>query len=295
MVLGEQFCQLELPSLNMGLQKCELMDIHNCSFIFLERPLLIYDTKFDIRQYMLICVRTTTVQIWMYTDCYLRFSSQEYRTDDFDESIHLTNNCVQKKYKNQIKRDARLPQSNMWSLDQFKFYLNLKNMPESFWESHIFAGFRAQLIAVVLPSLDETELCENSFELFGCDFMLDEEFNPILIEINATPDLTPTTEVTARICPLVLEDCLKVVIDVPRKNKSPTGLFTMIYEVNYRLKQDFSEKEGLNVFGKAVELCKPTPRISHQLKLKNIHKLNTNRQTKCNSGKKVSHSTYASY
>lgn len=39
--------------------------------------------------------------------------------------------------------------------------------------------------------------------------MLTEDFTPWLIEINSSPDLAPTTSVTARLCPQCLEDVIK--------------------------------------------------------------------------------------
>ncbi|XP_023290944.2 tubulin glycylase 3B isoform X1 [Lucilia cuprina] len=241
---------------------------------YIEQPLLIYRTKFDIRQYMLVFIRESTVQIWLYTDCYLRFSSQEYSIDDLRECIHLTNNSVQKKYKNKSNRDPKLPKQNMWSLEQFKAYLKTQNVPEDTWNKRVYSGFRENLIAVVLASLDETNLNENSFELYGCDFMLDEQYNPILIEINSTPDLSPSTDVTARICPMVMQDCVKVIVDLPLNSRASTGLFEMVYEVNYKFKQQFNNTEGLNVSGKSVELtkrpCIPTkPKLSKKPKMEN--------------------------
>ncbi|XP_053960124.1 tubulin glycylase 3B [Anastrepha ludens] len=226
---------------------------------YLERPLLIHKTKFDIRQYMLLSIGESTLSIWLYRDCYLRFSSQEFTINDLRESIHLTNNSVQKRYKNKPNRDVRLPKNNMWSLEQFKVYLKHSNAPENIWEDRIYPGFKENLIAVVMSSLEETEFVENSFELYGCDLMLDEEYNPILIEINSTPDMSPSTGVTARICPLALRDLVKVIVDLPRNPLAPTGNFERVYEVNYKIKRDFDPEVGLDLCGKSMTLFKPTP------------------------------------
>lgn len=203
---------------------------------------------------MLLVIRDSKIEIWLYRDCYLRFSSQEYCIDDLRESVHLTNNSVQKKYKNKTTRDTRLPKNNMWCLEQFKAYFKGQNKPEEVWESKVYAGFRENLIAVVLASLDETNLCENCFELYGCDFMLDNECTPILIEINSTPDLSASTEVTARICPMVMEDCIKVVVDLSRNKRASTGHFQKVYEISYSFKQAEDTSETFNVQGKAMEL-----------------------------------------
>uniref|UniRef100_A0A1A9W5I2 Tubulin glycylase 3B n=1 Tax=Glossina brevipalpis TaxID=37001 RepID=A0A1A9W5I2_9MUSC len=248
---------------------------------YIEQPLLIYRTKFDIRQYMLVYIRESTVQIWLYKDCYLRFSSQEYTMDDLREVIHLTNNSVQKKYKNKTTRDPRLPRSNMWSLEQFKAFIDMQSLPDNVWENQVYAGFKQNLTAVVLASLDETNLCENCFELYGCDFMLDEQYNPILIEINSTPDLSPSTEVTARICPMVMIDVIKVVIDLSRNNRASTGLFQKIFEINYKFRQDLNQKDALDIKGKSVELCKRTPLSMRQ----RFYKKNTKKFENNEAGK----------
>ncbi|KAM8715502.1 hypothetical protein ACLKA7_002537 [Drosophila subpalustris] len=227
---------------------------------YIERPCLIYRTKFDIRQYMLLTVSDTQVTIWTYRDCYLRFSSQEFTMDDLRESIHLTNNSVQKRYKNKLTRDTRLPKNNMWSLDQFKCHLRHVGAPDGTW-AKIYNGFKQNLTAVVLASLDETELTPNAFEMYGCDFMLDEYYNPILIEINSTPDLSPSTEITARICPLAVKDCIRVVLDIPRNPSAATGLFERAFQVNYNVNKELDGTRPLELNGTQMKLFESLPKI----------------------------------
>ncbi|XP_043653438.1 tubulin glycylase 3B [Drosophila teissieri] len=244
---------------------------------YIERPLLIYRTKFDIRQYMLLAITDTKVSIWTYRDCYLRFSSQEFTMDDLRESIHLTNNSVQKRYKNKSNRDSRLPKNNMWSLDQFKSYLRLMGAPDGSW-AKTYNGFKQNLVAVVMASLDETELLQNAFELYGCDFMLDEHYNPILIEINSTPDLSPSTEITARICPMVLKDCIRVVVDLPKNPTAATGLFELAFEVNYSINKG-ADGKPLELNGKQMTLFENMPRIRNSPRTRLLRKILNNVKT----------------
>ncbi|XP_046961881.1 tubulin glycylase 3A-like [Vanessa cardui] len=194
---------------------------------YIEEPLLIHETKFDIRQYYLV-TSTYPLIIWMYTDCYLKFSSQKYSLKNYHESIHLTNNAVQKNYTNCKQRSKELPTNNMWDLDKYKCYL-AKIGKDDVWQNVIYPGMKKSIIGIMLSCQDSLSVSKNRFELYGCDFILDKEFNPWLIEINSCPDLRNTTQVTAKICPAVISDIIKVVIDYAKNPRASTGKFECIY------------------------------------------------------------------
>jgi tubulin monoglycylase TTLL3/8 len=153
------------------------------------------------------------VKLWLYKDCYLRFSSQEFSLDKLSADVHLTNHFVQKNYRN-AKRDERLPVSNMWSLAEFLYFLKTIDKFDV-WDEVIYPGMKRNIRTIVMASLDETEIAANTFQLFGADFMIESgSFKPILIEVNSSPDLRPTTHVTKKICAEVLEDLIKGEIEV---------------------------------------------------------------------------------
>lgn len=68
---------------------------------------------------------------------------------------------------------------------------------------------RQSLIGSMLACQETMDRRPNTYELYGADFILAEDFTPWLLEINSSPDLSPSTSVTAKMCPQVLEDIIK--------------------------------------------------------------------------------------
>ncbi|ALC38434.1 TTLL3A [Drosophila busckii] len=215
---------------------------------YIERPLIVFQTKFDIRQWFLI-TNTQPLVVWFYRESYLRFSSQEYSLSNHHESVHLTNYAIQKKYTNG-KRDKRLPSENMWDCYSFQAYLRQIGK-SNMWLERIYPGMRKAIVGTMLASQENMDRRPNTFELFGADFMICENFYPWLIEINSSPDLGATTSVTARMCPKCLEDVVKVVIDRRTDPKSDLGNFELAYR---QVVPPTPAYMGLNLFVKGKQL-----------------------------------------
>jgi len=52
-----------------------------------------------------------------------------------------------------------------------------------------------------------------SFELFGYDFILDEDFNVWLIEVNTNPCIEESSNLLKMLVPRMLEDMLRITVD----------------------------------------------------------------------------------
>ena len=53
----------------------------------------------------------------------------------------------------------------------------------------------------------------NSFEIFGYDFMLDDQFKLSLIEVNTNPCLEESSQLLKEMLPRMIEDMLKLTVD----------------------------------------------------------------------------------
>ena len=54
---------------------------------------------------------------------------------------------------------------------------------------------------------------ENNFELFGFDFLIDEDFRTWLIECNTNPYLGVPNDFIRKLLPKMIDDMLKIVVD----------------------------------------------------------------------------------
>lgn len=80
---------------------------------------------------------------------------------------------------------------------------------EYVWDELIFPGMCESIYAVLQAATDTTAYRDKTFQLFGADFLITENFIPYLIEINSTPGLNPSTSVIANLVPVLLSDIVK--------------------------------------------------------------------------------------
>ncbi|KAK9511137.1 hypothetical protein O3M35_005757 [Rhynocoris fuscipes] len=195
---------------------------------YIEKPCLVYNTKVDIRQWFLV-TRSSPMRIYMYAKCYLRFCSKEFSLSNLHESVHLSNNSIQYKYENIKKSNSKLPRQNMWSSDTYQEYLRSRGQLDK-WTNIVIPGMRRCIIGAMLAAQDSMSDRPNSFNLYGADFLLTEEYTPLLIEINSCPAMKSTTDVTGRLCPMVLDDTIQVMTCGNPRPTNNIGNFQLIYD-----------------------------------------------------------------
>jgi len=74
---------------------------------------------------------------------------------------------------------------------------------------------------------------KNSFEFFGFDFLIDEDFRVWLIEVNTNPYLGVPNDYIKILLPNMIDDLLNIVLDPVFKPESPDIKTTNKFELLY--------------------------------------------------------------
>ncbi|MBN3298440.1 TTL ligase, partial [Amia calva] len=152
---------------------------------YLERPLLLEPghRKFDIRSWVLV---DHQYNIYLYREGVLRTSSEPYNSSDFqDKTSHLTNHCIQKEHS---KNYGKYEEGNEMFFDEFRQYL--LDTHKVALESSVLPQLKQIIrscLACIEPAISTKHLSYQSFQLFGFDFMVDQDLKVWLIEINGAP------------------------------------------------------------------------------------------------------------
>ncbi|XP_019569556.2 tubulin--tyrosine ligase isoform X1 [Rhinolophus sinicus] len=189
---------------------------------YLERPLLLEPghRKFDIRSWVLL---DHQYNIYLYREGVLRTASESYHADNFqDKTCHLTNHCIQKEHS---KNYGKYEEGNEMFFEEFSQYLTaaLNITLENTILLQIKHIIRSCLSSVE-PAISTRHLPYHSFQLFGFDFMVDEELKVWLIEVNGAPACAQ--KLYAELCQGIVDVAISSVFpppDAEQQQSQPTA------------------------------------------------------------------------
>jgi len=146
---------------------------------YISNPFLIQNRKFHIRSYILAI---SNLQVYLYKDMLALFALNPYTPTDMNNTLsHLTNTCLQVK-------EISFRESN-----QVKLFWDLSSSKEEneIGENDLEMIFN-QIKLILHDCFDSianevTQFMplENAFELFGFDFLVDQQKNVYLLEANS--------------------------------------------------------------------------------------------------------------
>lgn len=158
---------------------------------YVDRPLLINGSKFDLRLYVLV-TSFNPLRAYMHTDGLARFASVKYSHDVdtlSDRYMHLTNYSVNKLSSNYTKNeDADACTGHKWTLKTlWKYFTEQGINTDGLW-----AALRNLVLRTIISGehmINQMTKANvnskyNTFELFGIDVILDSELKPWLLEVN---------------------------------------------------------------------------------------------------------------
>lgn len=176
---------------------------------YIERPLLLGNRKFDIRVWALA---TTKNELYFYKPGYLRTSSVVYDLEANDALVHLTNQCLQ--VKNKVLYGQH-EEGNTLSYEEFQKYLDEHTESGADVYRDLVPRMKNLVIDTYLAVKSQLNPShrKNHFELFGFDFMVDEDFRVWLIEVNTNPYLGQPNQWTKQFVPAMVDELLQIVLD----------------------------------------------------------------------------------
>lgn len=205
------------------------------------------------------------LRIYFFSQCYLRFCAVDYSLDDLnDKFIHLANNSIA---KNSDAFKTSQIKGNMWHSDDFIEHLKQETGTEDTWYKNIQPRMKKIVAWSLMCVQDMVQNRPRSCELYGYDFMIDDQYNPMLIEVNSSPAMDYSTKVTKSLVKHVLPDSIKVLLDREKwcnkklikrpgkkaRSKNNTGMWDLIYDAPCSVtRSNTSLAADLQVSGKAM-------------------------------------------
>ena len=174
---------------------------------YLDNPLLYKKRKFDIRCFVLL---DSNLNLYYCKEGHLKGSSELYNVENSNKFIHITNYSFQKKTSNFEKYEY----GNEISYEAFKQFLKEEGFPPDKFNAMI--EDMKFLIKISFKSVSKKIYKTNDvlcFELFGYDFIIDNEFKPWILEINNNPGLGISSPVIQKIIPRMIDDAFRLTID----------------------------------------------------------------------------------
>ena len=176
---------------------------------YIENPLLYKGRKCDMRVWVLL---THNMKVYFFKEGHLKTCSIEYDINSKDAFRHITNYSFQK-YNDNFQKFEK---GNEVPFYEFQKFLDENYAEKNYKLNKDLSKQIKEIVSITMKSGKE-QINKNGrnfqFEIFGYDFMLDENFNLFLIEINSNPGIEESSPWIKVIIPRMLDDALRLTLD----------------------------------------------------------------------------------
>ena len=175
---------------------------------YIEKPLLYYGRKFDIRIWVLL---TQNLNVYMFEEGHLKCCSINYNLNSDNTFCHLTNYSFQKYNSNFGKYEF----GNEVSFEDFQKCIDANYNKKVNFKNDVMPKIK-DIIKLTFESVKNKinpMMRKYNFEIFGFDFMLDCNFEPFLIEVNSNPGYEESSPLIKMLVPRMLDDALRLTVD----------------------------------------------------------------------------------
>lgn len=192
---------------------------------YITAPLLLSGHKFDLRLYVLV-TSFNPLECYMYQNGFARFATEPYTNhiNQLDNQyIHLTNSSINNQRGSIYGNGHVLPES-LREPDQIEcgnkislYHLNtlIQQQYTNVDIASVWQNIELCVLKTLLCADDHITNTVNSFELFGFDIMLDDQFHAWLIEVNASPSMSLDTHIDQLTKPQLIADTIQLINPLP--------------------------------------------------------------------------------
>ena len=183
----------------------------------IEKPLLYLKRKFDIRCWVLL--NSSDGRVYVYREQYVRTSSKEYIPVDPDNPnedhifMQLTNNAIQKDGEDY----GKFEEGNIISMPTLFSYITSIPEGQGKTKEELQQKFQNTINDLICDTIKSVKgkifMQRHTFELLGYDFIIDEDLNMILIEVNTNPCLEESNRLLRCLLPRMIDDLFCIVMD----------------------------------------------------------------------------------
>ncbi|KAF0694771.1 Aste57867_14369 [Aphanomyces stellatus] len=202
---------------------------------YVDRPLLLRKRKFHVRVYV---VAVGALQVYVYQNVLLLTSLNTYDAGDVDDKLsHITNTFQQQDHPNFVEADCVLLLEDMETIlmedkgiscDAAQSITSTMLKDIGAITSEVFAAYRGEF-SVFQP-------LPNCFEVYGVDFLVDEDYHVWLLEVNPGPDFKQTGQRLQPLIQTLFSGMVDIVTDTffaKPTTKTTYPAFEKVYDDNW--------------------------------------------------------------